>query len=180
MRYNKIREMDISDGEGVRVSLFVQGCEFHCKGCFNPETWNFEGGKEFTTDTLNTLLELCDKEYIKGLSILGGEPMHPNNRETVVDIMRAFKYKFPNKDIWMWTGYTLEKLLSENDEKVINRIISLFYKFNTIQCTDCKYCESVCPKNIKLGDFFKLYNKIIFNPNDLESRSQYYKILKDK
>ena len=71
-------------------------------------------------------------------------------------------------------------LLSENDEKVINRIISLFYKFNAIQCTDCKYCESVCPKNIKLGDFFKLYNKIIFNPNDLESRNQYYKILKDK
>ena len=107
MRYNKIREMDISDGEGVRVSLFVQGCEFHCKNCFNPETWNFKGGKEFTTETLNTLLELCDKDYIKGLSILGGEPMHPNNRETVVDIMRAFKYKFPNKDIWMWTGYTL-------------------------------------------------------------------------
>ena len=72
MRYNKIREMDISDGEGVRVSLFVQGCEFHCKNCFNPETWNFEGGKEFTTETLNTLLKLCDKNYIKGLSILGG------------------------------------------------------------------------------------------------------------
>ena len=127
MRYNKIREMDISDGEGVRVSLFVQGCEFHCKGCFNPETWNFEGGKEFTTETLNTLLELCDKEYIKGLSILGGEPMHPNNRETVVDIMRAFKFKFPKKDIWMWTGYTLEKLLSENDEDVKSMLIYLDY-----------------------------------------------------
>ena len=127
MRYNKIREMDISDGEGVRVSLFVQGCEFHCKGCFNPETWNFEGGKEFTTETLNTLLELCDKEYIKGLSILGGEPMHPNNRETVVDIMRAFKFKFPKKDIWMWTGYTLEKLLSENDEDIKSMLIYLDY-----------------------------------------------------
>ena len=127
MRYNKIRTMDISNGEGVRVSLFVQGCEFHCKNCFNPETWNFEGGKEFTTETLNTLLKLCDKDYIKGLSILGGEPMHPNNRETVVDIMRAFKYKFPNKDIWMWTGYTLEKLLSENDENVKSMLIYLDY-----------------------------------------------------
>ena len=127
MRYNKIREMDISDGEGVRVSLFVQGCEFHCKGCFNPETWNFEGGKEFTTETLNTLLELCDKEYIKGLSILGGEPMHPNNREIVVDIMRAFKFKFPKKDIWMWTGYTLENLLSEDDEDVKSMLIYLDY-----------------------------------------------------
>ena len=127
MYYNKIREMDISDGEGIRVSLFVQGCEFHCKGCFNPETWNFESGKEFTTETLDVLLKLCDKKYIKGLSILGGEPMHPKNRETVVDIMRAFKFKFPNKDIWMWTGYTLENLLAENDDDVKSMLIYLDY-----------------------------------------------------
>ena len=81
MRYNKIRKMDISNGEGIRVSLFVQGCEFHCKNCFNPETWNFEGGKEFTTETMKTLIDLCSSDTIKGLSILGGEPMHPNNRE---------------------------------------------------------------------------------------------------
>ena len=127
MRYNKIRKMDISNGEGVRVSLFVQGCEFHCKNCFNPETWNFEGGKELTSETLNTLMKLCDDDKIKGLSILGGEPMHPNNRETVVDIMRAFKYRFPNKDIWMWTGYTLEKLLAENDDDVKSMLIYLDY-----------------------------------------------------
>lgn len=127
MRYNKIREMDISDGEGIRVSLFVQGCEFHCKGCFNPETWNFESGKEFTTETLDVLLKLCDKKYIKGLSILGGEPMHPKNREIVVDIMRAFKFKFPNKDIWMWTGYTLENLLAENNDDVKSMLIYLDY-----------------------------------------------------
>lgn len=127
MYYNKIREMDISDGTGIRVSLFVQGCEFHCKGCFNPETWNFESGKEFTTETLDVLLKLCDKKYIKGLSILGGEPMHPMNRETVVDIMRAFKFKFPNKDIWMWTGYTLENLLAENDDDVKSMLIYLDY-----------------------------------------------------
>lgn len=127
MRYNKIRKMDISNGKGVRVSLFVQGCEFHCKNCFNPETWNFEGGKEFTSETLNILMKLCDDDKIKGLSILGGEPMHPNNRETVVDIMRAFKYRFPNKDIWMWTGYTLEKLLAENDDDVKSMLIYLDY-----------------------------------------------------
>ena len=127
MRYNKIRKMDISDGIGIRVSLFVQGCEFHCKGCFNPETWNFESGKEFTTETLDVLLKLCDKKYIKGLSILGGEPMHPKNRKTVVDIMRAFKFKFPNKDIWMWTGYTLENLLAENDDDVKSMLIYLDY-----------------------------------------------------
>ena len=140
MRYNKIRKMDISNGEGVRVSLFVQGCEFHCKNCFNPETWNFEGGKEFTSETLNTLMKLCDDNKIKGLSILGGEPMHPNNRETVVDIMRAFKYRFPNKDIWMWTGYTLEKLLAENDDDVKSMLIYLDYMVdglcvgNSVKC----------------------------------------------
>lgn len=127
MRYNKIRTMDISNGEGVRVSLFVQGCEFHCKNCFNTETWNFQGGKDFTTDTLSTLLNLCDKEYIKGLSILGGEPMHPTNREMVVDIMRAFKFRFPNKDIWMWTGYTLENLLQQRDENIKSMLIYLDY-----------------------------------------------------
>ena len=127
MKYAKIRKMDISNGEGVRVSLFVQGCEFHCKNCFNAETWNFQGGKDFTTDTLNTLLNLCDKEYIKGLSILGGEPMHPTNREMVVDIMRAFKFRFPNKDIWMWTGYTLENLLQQKDENIKSMLIYLDY-----------------------------------------------------
>ena len=160
MRYNKIREMDISDGEGIRVSLFVQGCEFHCKGCFNPETWNFEGGKEFTTETLNTLLELCDKEYIKGLSILGGEPMHPNNRETVVDIMRAFKFKFPKKDIWMWTGYTLEKLLSENDEDVksmrheLREVLndSLYTKNNYMICGIYENNKNDKTKNNNEGD----------------------------
>lgn len=83
MRYNKIRKMDISNGEGVRVSIFVQGCRFHCKGCFNPETWNFEGGKPFTEETLAQLLSLCEKDYIKGLSILGGEPLCEENIETI-------------------------------------------------------------------------------------------------
>ena len=127
MRYNKIRKMDISDGEGIRVSLFVQGCEFHCKGCFNPNTWDFKEGKEFTTETLNTLLNLCDNERIQGLSILGGEPMHPTNRETVIDIMRAFKFRFPKKNIWMWTGYTLEKLLEEDKENIQTMMIYLDY-----------------------------------------------------
>lgn len=127
MKYNKIRKMDISDGEGVRVSIFVQGCEFHCKDCFNPETWNFEGGKEFTPETLKNLLELCNKDYIKGLSILGGEPLHPRNRETVVDIMRAFKFHYPKKDIWCWTGYTIENLLAENDDDIKSMLIYLDY-----------------------------------------------------
>lgn len=81
MRYHKIRKMDVSNGPGVRVSIFMQGCTFHCKECFNPETHDFNGGKEFTQDTINRVLELCENENIQGLSILGGEPMHPKNIE---------------------------------------------------------------------------------------------------
>ena len=123
MRYNKIRTMDISNGEGVRVSLFVQGCDFHCKGCFNSEAWDFQGGKEFTTETLNTLLDLCDKEYIKGLSILGGEPLHPNNIETVANICKCFKQKYPNKTIWLWSGFRYEDILNrESNYDILNLI----------------------------------------------------------
>ena len=79
MRYNKIRKMDISNGPGVRVSVFMQGCTFNCKNCFNPETHDFKGGKEFTDETIDKIIELCSKDYVVGLSILGGEPMHPKN-----------------------------------------------------------------------------------------------------
>lgn len=121
MRYNKIRKMDISNGEGVRVSIFVQGCHFHCKGCFNPETWNFEGGKEFTSQTLKTLLDLCSKDTVKGLSILGGEPLNEENFIGVLEIVKEFrnKEKLKNKDIWLWTGYEIEDILSSEKKKEI-------------------------------------------------------------
>ena len=97
MGYNKIRKMDISDGPGVRVSIFMQGCAFNCKNCFNPETHDFKGGKEFTDETINRILELSDNDNIEGLSILGGEPMHPRNIENTTKLAKAFKEKYPNK-----------------------------------------------------------------------------------
>ena len=90
MRYNKIRKMDISNGQGVRVSIFIQGCTFNCEKCFNPETHDFNGGKEFTQDTIDRVLELCENENIQGLSILGGEPMHPKNIEGTTRISKSF------------------------------------------------------------------------------------------
>ena len=90
MRYNKIRKMDVSNGEGIRVSIFMQGCTFNCKGCFNPETHDFNGGKEFTDDTINRILELCSKDYIVGLSILGGEPLHAKNIEGTTKLAKIF------------------------------------------------------------------------------------------
>ena len=108
MRYNQIRKMDISNGPGVRVSLFMQGCAFHCKNCFNKETWDFEGGNELTDEVIDEIMELCKKSHIKGLSILGGEPWHPRNVDTTVKIVKRFKEELPNKTIWSWSGFTFE------------------------------------------------------------------------
>ncbi len=110
MRYNKIRKMDISNGPGVRVSIFMQGCAFNCKNCFNQETHDFLGGKEFTEDTIKEVLDLCDKDYIEGLSILGGEPMHPKNIEGTIELAKAFKAKYKEKNIWVWSGYLFDNI----------------------------------------------------------------------
>ena len=118
MRYNKIRKMDISNGPGVRVSIFMQGCAFNCEKCFNPETHDFNGGKEFTDETINRVLELCDHDHIEGLSVLGGEPMHPNNIEGTTKLVKAFKEKFPEKNVWAWSGFTYDKDLK--DKEVVN------------------------------------------------------------
>lgn len=110
MRYNSIRTMDISNGPGIRVSIFVQGCPIHCKGCFNKIAWDFNGGKLFTNDTINHILNLAKDSHIKGLSILGGEPLAKENLDGVKSLIVAFKNIYPNKDIWLWTGYSYEKL----------------------------------------------------------------------
>lgn len=115
MRYNKIRKMDISNGPGVRVSIFMQGCTFRCKGCFNPETHDFSGGKEFTDETIERVLELCRQEYIVGLSILGGEPLHPKNIESTTKLAASFKKKYPNKTIWVWSGFLFDRDLKDKE-----------------------------------------------------------------
>lgn len=115
MKYNKIRKMDIADGPGVRVSIFMQGCSFNCKNCFNPETHDFAGGKDFTQNIVNRVLELCDKDYVEGLSILGGEPMHPKNIQGTTELAKAFKEKFPNKSLWVWSGFTFDRDLKDKD-----------------------------------------------------------------
>ncbi len=116
MNYNKIRKMDISNGPGVRVSIFMQGCAFNCKECFNPETHDFNGGKEFNEDTINEVLKLCDNENVKGLSILGGEPMHPKNVEGTAKLAKTFKEKFPDKNVWVWSGFKFDQDLRNNEQ----------------------------------------------------------------
>lgn len=120
MRYNKIRKMDISNGPGIRVSIFMQGCAFHCKNCFNSETWPFDGGEEFTEEVINKVLDLCNSSHIAGLSILGGEPMHPKNIEGTTKLAKAFKEKYPDKTLWIWSGFLFDKDLK--DKEVLNYI----------------------------------------------------------
>ncbi len=115
MRYNKIRKMDIANGPGIRVSIFMQGCAFNCKNCFNKETHDFKGGEEFTDETISEVLKLCDNENVEGLSILGGEPMHPNNIEGTTKLAKAFKQKYPNKNLWAWSGFKFDEYLKDKE-----------------------------------------------------------------
>ena len=112
MRYASIRELDISNGEGVGVALFVQGCRFACKNCFNPNTWDFNGGEEWTKDTEDKLIELANKPYIKRLSILGGEPLADENLDGVLHLVDRFRLLFPNKSIWIYSGYTWNQVMN--------------------------------------------------------------------
>lgn len=109
MNYASIKKTDIANGVGVRVSLFVSGCTHHCRECFNPETWNFEYGKPFTKEVEEELLQALSPSHIKGLTLLGGEPMEPDNQRALVPFLRKVKERFPNKSVWCYTGYTLER-----------------------------------------------------------------------
>jgi anaerobic ribonucleoside-triphosphate reductase activating protein len=113
MRYNTIKQLDIANGPGCRVSLFVQGCSFNCPGCFNTVAKDFEGGKEFTEQTKEAIFSLAEPDHISGLSILGGEPLHPRNRDAVLALTREFKEKYPTKTVWIWTGYLFEDVAED-------------------------------------------------------------------
>ena len=112
MHYAQIRSMDISNGEGVGVALFVQGCHFHCPSCFNQDTWDFNDGKEWTEETKETFLKLADKPYMKRVSFLGGECLANENLEGIYDVIKDVKEIFPDKKIWLWTGYTWESIFN--------------------------------------------------------------------
>jgi len=108
MNYADIKTVDIQDGTGIRVSLYVSGCHFHCKGCHNQEAWDFNYGKKFDDSTIDYILELLDHSYIAGLSLLGGEPMELVNQQELQKLVKRVKEKFPNKTIWCYTGYDFE------------------------------------------------------------------------
>lgn len=128
-RYNTIRYMDIADGPGVRVSIFFQGCAFHCKNCFNEETWPFDGGKEFTDSDIDHIIELAKEDHYRGLSILGGESLHPKNIDGATLLAKRFRESYKDKkDIWLWTGFSFEEVKDKEIMKYIDYLVDGRYK----------------------------------------------------
>ena len=117
MNYGEIKNCDIANGEGVRVTLFVSGCTNRCQGCFQPQTWDFEYGRPFTAQTEEELLRLLAPDYISGLTLLGGEPFEPQNQQALLPFVRRVRERYPNKTVWAFTGFTLEELLTEGFAK---------------------------------------------------------------
>jgi anaerobic ribonucleoside-triphosphate reductase activating protein len=123
VKYAKIKPVDVSNGLGVRVSVFVSGCGHRCEGCFNSELWDFSAGQKFDGDVIQNIMNLCSESYISGLSILGGEPLHPRNLMRVTTLCYAFKHRFPNKDIWCYTGYDWELVKQVSAMKYIDVLV---------------------------------------------------------
>lgn len=121
MKYSEITYPDVNNGEGCRVTLFVSGCSHRCKGCHNPETWNFDFGKDFNDDVKNRLFDIISKPYIKGLTLSGGDPL--DSYDDVLDLVKEFRNRFgETKDIWVYTGYVIDDLLTLNREEILEYI----------------------------------------------------------
>lgn len=115
MHYGKIIYCDVANGIGCRTSLFVSGCRHHCEQCFNQVTWKFNYGKLYTENTKEHIIQSIDLPHIQGLTILGGEPLEPENQSTVLDLCKTIKERLPEKTIWVYTGYTLEQITGHDD-----------------------------------------------------------------
>ena len=161
MRYNIIRQIDIANGPGVRVSLFVQGCAFNCPGCFNTVAQDFTGGTEYTETTRDCILELAKPTHISGLSILGGEPLHSKNRSEVLELTRKFKEVYPDKTVWLWTGYLIEDVFEDLVDSGIDFVVDgLFME----ECKDLrlKYRGSSNQRVIDLKETIKTGDIILY------------------
>lgn len=125
MNYAAIKKFDIANGPGVRVSLFVSGCRHHCKNCFNKEAWDFDYGEPMTEDIEEEILNACKAEHITGLSLLGGEPFEKENRGGLISLVRKFRERYPDKNVWCYTGFLLDNELLKSGESDIKELLSL-------------------------------------------------------
>lgn len=143
MNYAQIRKLDVSNGEGLGVSLFVSGCPFHCKNCFNSEAWDYEYGNEWTPEVEDKFMSLLKNKHINRVSFLGGEPLADNNVKTVLHIMTRVKREFPHLKVWTYTGYTLEDILKEQNPHRIG-VVSI-----ADVLVDGKYVDELRDLNLK-------------------------------
>ena len=146
MNYAAIKKTDVANGPGVRVSLFVSGCTHGCKGCFNSEAWDFGYGNPYTVQTEAEILKALAPDYIRGLSLLGGEPLDPRNRKEVLSLVEKVRLSYPKKDIWCYTGYDYEKdllPLAQQEEKTVSSLLQLIDVL-----VDGEFVEEM--KNLKL------------------------------
>ncbi|XAO54286.1 ribonucleotide reductase of class III (anaerobic) activating protein [Yersinia phage vB_YenM_P778] len=151
MNYMQINKFDTANGYGVRVSIFVAGCSFACKGCFNKAAWSYSAGVPFTDMTIYEVVQAADDRAISGLSILGGEPLEPRNVASVLNLVRVFKSSYPDKDIWLWTGYEMHELterMSGTDgdqllEELLKHVDTLIDgRYDASKPTSKPYCGS--------------------------------------
>lgn len=147
MNYADIKKIDIANGEGVRVSVFVSGCRHHCKGCFNRVAWDFQYGKKFDDEAIEEVLKDMDHDYIEGLSLLGGEPLEPENQEGLAKLVQKVKEKYPDKNIWCYTGFDFEKDVMENMYQQSDTTKKLISNLDVV--VDGKFDETQMDKTLK-------------------------------
>lgn len=146
MKYGNIKFADVANGTGIRTVLFVSGCTHRCKGCFQPETWDFEYGEEYTSETEQTIIDSLKPGYVTGLTLLGGEPFEPANQRTLVGLLRRIRDELPSKNIWCFSGFTFEELTGDSRARceVTDEMLSLIDVL-----VDGRFVEE--KKNIKLA-----------------------------
>ena len=146
MNYADIKQYDVANGIGVRVSLFVSGCTHHCKNCFNKETWDFNFGNPFTEEQEDLIIKYPEPDYISGLSLLGGEPFEPSNQKGLLPLLRKVKEKYPDKDIWCYTGYLYDRDIIDDMSKKYDETMEMLSYIDIL--IDGPFVEEL--KNLKL------------------------------
>lgn len=166
MNYAAVKKTDTANGPGVRVSLFVSGCTHHCKGCFNSETWDFNYGMPYTEETENEIIDALSPAYIRGLSLLGGEPLEPANRTVLLGLLKRVRSLYPHKDIWCYTGYDFEKDLLEWMEEGRTDVEELLSLIDVL--VDGEFVEE--KKNLRLAFRGSENQRLLDVPASLKAR----------
>lgn len=173
MRYYQIRECDIANGKGVGVALFVQGCHFHCYNCFNPDTWDFNSGKEWTSDIKEKFLKLIDRPYIKRVSILGGEPLADENLDDIYDLIHEIRLSFDNtKTIWLYSGYTWEQIQNDSKRKSVVSMVDVLVDgryIDELRDATLQFRGSSNQRLIAVDKTIKNGNIILYNPGGIKN-----------